>query len=79
MNIPAVVPPVAVYLERKLRERITAAKLVCKGYEDTKECRVAWDQVESYQKAIHVFKHRHQKKTDPLCEDDELACREYDV
>lgn len=80
--------PVTVYLERKLRDGIRHAKLVCHGHEDTKECRVAWDHVEDIQKAIN--KKRDQDKAaaldksmlldkDPQCEFDERACREYDV
>jgi hypothetical protein len=69
-----------VYLERKLRDNIRHAKLVCHGHEDTRECRIAWDRVE----AIHKKKERDKadaldKYNDPQCEFDERACREYDV
>ncbi len=65
-------PIVPVFLEKKLRESIKHAKLICPGYEDTKECRIAWDRVEDIQKAIN-------KKKDVQCEIDELSCREYDI
>lgn len=78
--------PVAVYLERKLRDGIRHAKLVCHGHEDTKECKLAWDRVESFQKAINKKKDRDRADDldradalDPQCEFDERACREYDV
>lgn len=68
-------------LERKLRESIKHANLICPGYEDTKECRVAWDRVEDIQKAINKKKDAHPPSKTPSvqCEVDELACREYDV
>lgn len=72
--------PVLVHLERKLRDNIRHAKLVCPGHEDTRECRVAWDRVEDIQKAIHVKRERDKSTLlDLQCEVDELACREYDV
>lgn len=74
--------PVTVYLERKLRDGIRHAKLVCHGHEDTKACRVAWDHVESIQTAIHKKKERDIATAldkSGQCEFDERACREYDV
>ena len=50
--------PALVLLNMKLRDNIKHAKLICPGHEDTRECRVAWDQVESIQKAIHVKNER---------------------
>ena len=71
-------PIVPVYLERKLRDNIRHAKLICHGYENTQECKVAWDRVDEIQKAINKKKD-NAPKVDLLCEEDELACREYDV
>jgi hypothetical protein len=70
-----------VRLENKLQDRIKHAKSICLGYEDTKECRVAWDNVEDIQKAINKKKETHPPSKSPSvqCEVDELACREYDV
>ena len=73
-------PIVPIILEKKLRESIRHAKLICPGYEDTKECRVAWDRVEDIQKAINKKKDAdHPPSKSVQCEVDELACREYDV
>lgn len=76
--------PVLVHLERKLRDNIRHARMVCPGHEDTRECRLAWDRVEDIQKAIHVKRERDKvralDKVEKLqCEVDERACREYDV
>lgn len=82
MNIPITSIPIVVYLERKLRDNIRHAKLVCPGHEDTRECKLAWDRVEDIQKAIHKKKEKDKAialDKDPQCELDELACREYDV
>lgn len=78
MNISLPIPAL-VLLNMKLRDKIKHAKLICHGYEDTRECRVAWDQVEAVQKAIHVKKERDKSSKDSICEFDERACREYDV
>ncbi len=76
--------PAIVYLERKLRDNIRHAKLICHGHEDTRECRIAWDRVEAVQKAVHVKRERDkavalEKMEQVQCDVDELACREYDV
>jgi hypothetical protein len=84
--VPIVSIPVTVYLERKLRDKIRHAKLVCHGFEDTRECKIAWDQVDGIQKAIHKRKEKDKSELldkdaslDPQCDFDERACREYDV
>lgn len=74
--------PMTVFLERKLRDGIRHAKLICPGHEDTKECRLAWDRVEDIQKAIHKQRERAIQVNESrllMCEIDELSCREYDV
>lgn len=70
-----------VRLERKLQDRIKHAKSICLGYEDTKECHIAWDRVEDIQKAINKKKDaaKHPPSKSVQCEVDELACREYDI
>lgn len=83
MNVSIPIPAL-VLLNMKLRDNIRHAKLVCKGYEDTRECKLAWDRVEDIQKAIHVKRERESiNKAVALeqvqCEVDELACRAYDV
>jgi hypothetical protein len=77
--------PVTVYLERKLRDNIRRAKLVCHGFEDTRECKLAWDRVDDIQKAINKTKDKAKasdsasESDNHQCEFDERACREYDV
>lgn len=83
MNVSIPIPAL-VLLNMKLRDNIRHAKLICHGYEDTRECTIAWDRVENIQKAIHVKREREAaEKVTTLenlqCEIDELACREYDV
>lgn len=80
MNVSLPIPAL-VLLNMKLRDNIRHAKLICPGHEDTRECRVAWDQVEEIQKAIHVKRKRDKAKVfEKLqCEIDERACREYDI
>lgn len=81
--VPTITIPVSVYLERKLRDGIRHAKLVCHGHEDTRECKLAWDRVEDIQKAINKKKDRDREDRNResllQCEIDERACREYDV
>ena len=79
--LPAVSIPITVYLERKLRDKIRHAKLVCRGFEDTRECKLAWDQVDGIQTALNKKKERDAKAEalNHQCEFDERACREYDV
>ncbi len=77
-------PVAVVYLERKLRESIKHASLICPGYEDTKECKIAWNRVDDIQRAIHMTRDReaHEREVrrqQIQCEIDPLACREYDV
>lgn len=79
MMRPIVVNIVPVYLERKLRDSIRHAKLICHGFEDTKECHMAWDRVEDIQKAINKKKESSKTVDNVQCEVDPLACREYDV
>lgn len=57
-------------LEVKLRNKIKHAKLLCKGYEDTKECKIAWKKIDDLKKQIKDAKQ---------CEFDERQCREYDI
>lgn len=40
-------------LNRQLRVAIHHAKLLCVNHEDTKECQVAWDQVEELARTLH--------------------------
>ena len=70
--------PAAVMLERKIRASTSTAKLVCYGYEDTVECKLAWEKVDDLKKGLRKMKDLEEKKP-LLCEIDPLACRQYDV
>ena len=63
-------------MERILAQKIVTAKLICHGCEDTQECKVAWDQVEEYVRAIRIINQR--KKAPPKKEYSERALRDYE-
>jgi hypothetical protein len=58
-------------ISRKLKHAIEHAKLICVNYEDTKECGVAWDQVEELSAALN--------DQFMIEKNEELSKREYDV
>lgn len=62
-----------------LSQRIFHAQQICKNYEDTVECKLAWEHVEELSKAAARKKKNPPKKKDIQCEVDPLACREYDI
>jgi hypothetical protein len=68
-------PKKSVQIAKKLKQAIEHASLICINHEDTKECGVAWDQVEELSAALN----------DALVESvelqwfDEKSTREYDV
>ena len=59
----------------KLKQAIEHAQLLCHNFEDTPECRVAWDDVNDLTRALHDQK--PEPKPEP--ERSELAKRDYDV
>lgn len=59
----------------KLKKAIEHAQLLCFNFEDTLECRVAWDEVGDLTRALHDQK--PESKTEP--ERSEQSKREYDV
>lgn len=63
-------------MDKILLQKITVAKLICYGLEDTQECKVAWDQVEEYQRAVRILKQRQQAP--PKKEYSERALRDYE-
>lgn len=65
-------------LEKKLRNNIKHAQLICHGHEDTQECKVAWDQVEDVQRAVRKQREKIKFIPTPIDYDDELSKREYD-
>lgn len=68
--------------KRRLEEAIRHANMICRHYEDTAECKVAWDVVEELSAAEHVIKMREKERVRARKmyeDDDELANREYDI
>jgi hypothetical protein len=59
------------YIRYKLKKAIEHAKNLCIDYENTNECRVAWDEVNDLTRALHDQK--------PETERSEISKREYDV
>ena len=53
-------------ISRKLKRAIDHAKLICVNYEDTKECGVAWDQVEELSAALNDALVEESRKKDVL-------------
>lgn len=64
-----------------VKQAIQHAQLVCYGYEESPACRVAWDRVEEISSAFARQREREREREliAERCEEDELACREYDV
>ena len=62
------------YIRYKLKQAIDHAQNLCLNFENTKECRVAWDEVNELTRALH-------DQTPPPSESErsELSKREYDV
>lgn len=62
------------YIRYKLKQAIEHAHNLCLNFEDTKECRIAWDEVNDLTRALH------DQKPPPLQnERSEISKREYDV
>ena len=56
---------------------IQQAQNICYGHADEPACRVAWDHVEELSSA---YAHQREREIlQQICEDDPIACREYDV
>lgn len=58
-----------------VKRAIEHAKLICFNFEDTKECRVAWDHVEEISAARHDQVIREAEEARRL----EISQREYDM
>ena len=67
----------SVKISKQLNRAIEHAILICANHEDTKECGVAWDQVEELSAALNDVLTEH-TKTDEMWFD-EISTREYDV
>jgi hypothetical protein len=63
------------YIRYKLKQAIDHAKNLCLNFEDTKECRIAWDEVNDLTRALHDQHPPPPKEP----ERSELSKREYDV
>lgn len=63
------------YIRYKLKQAIDHAHSLCLNFEDTKECRIAWDEVNDLTRALHD--QYPPQPSDP--ERSELSKREYDV
>jgi hypothetical protein len=60
------------HIRYKLKKAIEHAQSLCLNFENTNECRVAWDEVNELTRALHDQK-------PPETERSELSKREYDV
>jgi hypothetical protein len=63
------------HIRYKLKQAIDHAQNLCLNFEDTKECRVAWDEVNELTRALHD----QYPSPRPEPERSELSKREYDV
>jgi hypothetical protein len=73
--VPPPPPPKKIKPRPQLKKAIDQAMLLCRNFEDTVECKLAWDLVEDLSKGIPPPAYVDEE----ICEDDELACREYDT
>ena len=67
---------------KEIKRAIDHAKLLCLNFEDTVECRLAWEKVEELSSAHHDQKYYEKKDSENnLNEDRRLSAskREYDV
>ena len=71
-------PKKSVQLAKKLKQAIDHASLICVNYEDTKECGVAWDQVEELSAALNDVIMKVPKEEEEVWFD-EISEREYDL
>ena len=71
-------PKKSVQIAKKLKQAIEHASLICVNYEDTKECGVAWDQVEELSAALNDVLVVESPKVEEEWFD-EISKREYDL
>lgn len=67
-------PSRRIQIRHKLKQAINHAQFLCPNFEDTIECRIAWDTVNDLTRALH-----NQRPVEPPVDDDELSQRIYDV
>jgi|688.fasta_scaffold01535_31 hypothetical protein len=63
-------------MEHILAQKIAVARVICKIPNNATECKVAWDQVEEYARAVRIVNMR--KKQPPSKPYSELALRDYE-
>jgi len=63
---------------KNVKVAIQHAQNICYGYENEPACRVAWDHVEEIS-AAYARQRDRELLAQRQCEEDPLACREYDV
>jgi len=79
--VPPPPPKKRINLRPRMKKAIDQAMLLCSNFEDTIECKLAWDLVEDLAKGhskpppSYIDAHVDEE----ICENDEYACREYDV
>jgi len=75
---PLPLPSRRVQIRRKLKQAIDHAQILCPNFEDSIECRIAWDTVNELTRALHK-----QRPVEPSYEvrdqDEELSQRIYDM
>lgn len=76
---PAPKPKKSIQIAKKLKKAIEHASLICVNYEDTKECGIAWDQVEELSAALNDAIVSGALEEPELIWFDEASTREYDV
>ena len=69
-------PKKSVKIAKQLNQAIEHANLICANYEDTKECGVAWDQVEELSAALNDVLMAAPKEEVWF---DDISKREYDL
>jgi hypothetical protein len=69
--------------KKYVKQAVDHAKNLCLNFEDTIECRHAWEIAEELLHAYYdqesAIKHRRRHDTDEMCKEDPGSCREYDV
>ena len=63
-------------LRIRIKHAVKQAMLICPNFEDTIQCKLAWDLVDELSKADNK---PEPEKKDEMCDIDPRACKEYDV
>jgi hypothetical protein len=64
---------------KQVKAAVQQAKDLCQNYEDTVECKVAWDQATELDRALKKQSERERKVATELIWFSDLETREYDV